>query len=756
MPDAHPNVAMPSPAGQLTKVLAGLRHTFVVADATLPDCPLVYASEGFLSMTGYSADEVLGHNCRFLQGEGTDPKEVTTIRDACQNGKQASVRLLNYRRDGTPFWNLLTVTPIRGEDGKLSKIVGVQVDVTSKTEGKAFADAKGVPLLVKYDTRLRQTQARDVVEDVSGAVEDAERQAAAQRNAKRMTAPKSFPRVAMDLATTVERIQQNFTISDPSLPDCPIVFASDSFLELTQYPRHEVLGRNCRFLQGEGTDKQAVSDLRHAVKNGEETTVRILNYKKNGQPFWNMLTVAPMADADGATRFFIGVQVDVTAPGGVQQPLPQGAMAPSEAAATTPDAPHRPPEGASAIAEALKKLGPGWQSDPWKVVFTGVLAFKPHSTGTGQAALLEAQQAANGTLALSQFRRLKQLGAGDVGLVDLVQLSNGTDKYAMKTLEKQEMMDRNKVMRVLTEERILNAVDHPFLASLYATIQTPTHLHFIMEFCEGGELYGYLTAQPHKRLKESHMRFYAAEVLIALQQLHLLGFVYRDLKPENILLHSSGHVLLTDFDLSYVTAGTTPRLEKLRGAHRNARPASAGEQRVSLGEDVGVVVAEPDARANSFVGTEEYLAPEVINGSGHSASVDWWTLGIFMYELVYGFTPFRGSKRNTTFENILKRPIAFPPKRTVSPACQDVISGLLTRDPTARLGAKGGAEEIKAHPFFRGINWGLIRHAQPPYLPSKNTTNSPAAVAASAVRRSMERMSMSRRGPPGNAGFSDF
>ena len=83
-----------------------------------------------------------------------------------------------------------------------------------------------------------------------------------------------------------------------------------------------------------------------------------------------------------------------------------------------------------------------------------------------------------------------------------------------------------------------------------------------------------------------------------------------------------------------------------------------------------MVVAEPDARANSFVGTEEYLAPEVINGSGHSASVDWWTLGIFMYELVYGFTPFRGSKRNTTFENILKRPIAFPPKRTVSPACQ--------------------------------------------------------------------------------------
>ncbi|KAK9865513.1 hypothetical protein WJX84_001549 [Apatococcus fuscideae] len=749
MTDVLQDTALPSPAGQLTKVLAGLRHTFVVADATLPDCPLVYASEGFLAMTGYSAEEVLGHNCRFLQGEGTDPKEVSTIRAAVQNGKQASVRLLNYRRDGAPFWNLLTVTPIRGEDGKVSKYVGVQVDVTSKTEGKAFADAKGVPLLVKYDTRLRQAHARDVTEDVSEAVEDVERQAAVARNAKRMTAPKTFPRVAMDLATTVERIQQNFTISDPSLPDCPIVFASDSFLELTQYPRHEVLGRNCRFLQGKGTDKQAVSDLRHAVQTGEETTVRILNYKKNGKPFWNMLTIAPMADADGATRFYIGVQVDVTAPGGVQAPLPQGAMPPSEAAATsTEPKAQRPPEGASAIAQALKKLGPGWQQDPWKVVHTGVLASKPHTTGASKSAqLTAAQEAGGGRLALSQFRRLKQLGAGDVGLVDLVQLSDADAKFAMKTLEKQEMMDRNKVMRVLTEERILCAVDHPFLASLYATIQTPTHLHFIMEYCEGGELYGYLTSQPHKRLKESHMRFYAAEVLLALQQLHLLGFVYRDLKPENILLHQSGHILLTDFDLSYVTAGTKPKLEPLPGSQRAQSRQPGGHGRYHPTEEM-VVVAEPDARANSFVGTEEYLAPEVINGSGHSASVDWWTLGIFMYELVYGFTPFRGSKRNTTFENILKRPIAFPPKLAVSPACQDVISQLLIRDPSKRLGAKAGAEEIKAHPFFRSINWGLIRHAQPPYLPRdrSSTSSAPTAVPAKKVPSQI----------PANAGFPDF
>jgi PAS domain len=191
---------------------------------------------------------------------------------------------------------------------------------------------------------------------------------------KKMTAPKAFPRVAMDLATTVERIQQNFVIADPHLPDCPIVFASDGFLELTEYSREEILGRNCRFLQvrppetagshlaltdrvadppavqaavqsahekdmhcckpvrathpghwplssawassgpaaveqGQDTDPDAVAEIRDAVRNGSEASVRLLNYKKSGKPFWNMFTLAPMADVDGNLRFIIGVQV---------------------------------------------------------------------------------------------------------------------------------------------------------------------------------------------------------------------------------------------------------------------------------------------------------------------------------------------------------------------------------------------------------------------------------------------------------------
>ena len=394
-------------------------------------------------MTGYTAEEVLGHNCRFLQGEGTDPKEVAVIREAVRRGEGCSVRLLNYRRDGTPFWNLLTMTPIKTEDGRVSKYVGVQVDVTSRTEGAAFADAAGVPLLVKYDQRLRDGVAAVAVEDVTQAVEAAEEDGSTAKPAERGPAAvgrgtKSFPRVALDLATTVERVQQNFCISDPGLPGCPIVFASDGFLELTGYGRYEVLGRNCRFLQGPATDPETVAELRSAVAERRECAVRILNYKKDGTPFWNMLTLAAMRDADGEARFLIGVQVDVTA-----APAPAEAEAASAAAAAAaaggegagaavvPPAPAIPQARLSAAAAqvataAAAQLAAGWGAvDPWAAVSAGVLKAAPHAGAAGAAAaaaLAEAAAAApGGNLSLACFRRVRQLGTGDVGLVDLVE-----------------------------------------------------------------------------------------------------------------------------------------------------------------------------------------------------------------------------------------------------------------------------------------------------------------------------------------------
>uniref|UniRef100_A0A126X3J4 non-specific serine/threonine protein kinase n=2 Tax=Chlamydomonadaceae TaxID=3051 RepID=A0A126X3J4_9CHLO len=739
-PSAPGGVPIPAPASQLTKVLAGLRHTFVVADATLPDCPLVYASDGFYAMTGYGPDEVLGHNCRFLQGEGTDPKEVAKLRHSVRNGEPVSVRLLNYRKDGTPFWNLLTMTPIKTPDGRVTKFVGVQVDVTSKTEGKSQYDKTGVPLLVKYDARLRDNVAKKIVQEVNSTVETVE--VGGPEAKPKMSAPKAFPRVAIDLATTVERIQQNFVITDPTLPDSPIVFASDSFLELTEYAREEVLGRNCRFLQGPGTDPNTVAQIREAIRTGSELTVRILNYTKSGRPFWNMFTLAPMSDQNGMARFYIGVQVDVTATMGSQvagAPAGPGAgaVAPGKDAAAMPVWDKTPSmevanaakgtQAASLISSALS--GMQWGANPWANISGTVMRKKPHKQEDKAYQALMQQQQKDGKLKLMHFRRVKQLGAGDVGLVDLVQLQGSDFKFAMKTLDKFEMQERNKVARVLTEEAILSAVDHPFLATLYCTIQTDTHLHFVMEYCDGGELYGLLNSQPKKRLKEAHVRFYAAEVLLALQYLHLLGNVYRDLKPENILLHHTGHVLLTDFDLSFSKGVTKPRVErhvvpKKKATKGSGAAGATAAQQAYNPADEFLMIAEPEARANSFVGTEEYLAPEIINATGHSAGVDWWSFGILIYELVYGVTPFRGARRDETFENIIKAPLRFPSKPVVSEACIDLVTQLLIKDPAKRLGAKAGAEEIKQHAFFRGINWALLRNETPPYVPRRNKPNS--------------------------------
>lgn len=679
---------------------------------------------------------------RFLQGEGTDPKSVEQLRTAIREGKSITIRLLNYRKDGTPFWNLLTMTPIKDESGRVVKFVGVQVDVTASTEGHSINDQNAnFPMLINYDDRLKENVAKPIVDDVLHAVQrdDGKEPKRLSRNADGPGSPRALPRVALDLATTVERIQSNFVIADPTLPDCPIVFASDPFLHLSGYRREEVLGRNCRFLQGPDTDRDTVNELRKAISEGREITVRLLNYRKDGKPFWNMLTVAPIRDVTGHPRFLVGVQVDVTAQPTVEEAAPVGMTA------------------ASAVGAAMRTMD--WVGvDPWAGFPSGLAKPKPHHAGDPAAAALAAIVAKEGKLRLRQFHRLRQLGSGDVGMVDLVSLGGGLGpRYALKSLEKREMVERNKVGRVRTEERILASIDHPFLATCYAQMQTDSHLHFVLEYCSGGELYGLLNAQPGKRLPEEAVRFYAAEVLLALQYLHLQGFVYRDLKPENILLHASGHIKLTDFDLSYCQGKTTPKL--VPNPKQNALPvtdsaaannvaaveAPAGQQNKEQSQGKGgaaaagaaapkqpvkkdpppfLLAANPEGRANSFVGTEEYLAPEVISGAGHDSMVDWWSFGILIYELLYGITPFRGSRRDATFENVLKRQLGFPAAPKVSPEAQDLMKKLLEKSPNERLGVTAGADEIKQHPWFTSIDWALIRNQVPPYIPGRRSTSS--------------------------------
>lgn len=306
---------------------------------------------------------------------------------------------------------------------------------------------------------------------------------------------------------------------------------------------------------------------------------------------------------------------------------------------------------------------------------------------------------------VTAFEKIKLLGRGDVGKVYLVKEKSTKKLYAMKVLNKKEMIERNKIKRALLEQEILATSNHPFIVTLYHSFQSEDYLYLCIEYCMGGEFFRALQTRKSKCIPESDARFYASEVIALLEYLHLMGFIYRDLKPENILLHASGHIMLSDFDLSKRTDNIR-RPEIVQNLSNNG----------VMGLDTKACI--DGFRTNSFVGTEEYIAPEVIRGKGHTSAVDWWTLGIFIYEMLFGTTPFKGSTRNQTFANILKKDVGFDSSiQSISSNCKSVIRKLLIKDELKRLGSKSGATDIKQHAFFKNVQWALLRNQKPPMIP---------------------------------------
>ncbi|XAR53887.1 Non-specific serine/threonine protein kinase [Bertholletia excelsa] len=409
---------------------------------------------------------------------------------------------------------------------------------------------------------------------------------------------------------------------------------------------------------------------------------------------------------------------------------------------------------------------------------------KPHKANDlrWEAIQVVRASAKDGVLGLSHFRLLKRLGCGDIGSVYLAELSGTKCYFAMKVMDKASLASRKKLLRAQTEREILQSLDHPFLPTLYTHFETDKFSCLVMEFCPGGDLHTLRQRQPGKHFTEQAVKFYVAEVLLALEYLHMLGIVYRDLKPENVLVRDDGHIMLSDFDLSLRCAVSptlikssaleseplrknpvycvqpvciepsciqpscvvpttcfTPRLFSSKSKKERKPKNEIGNQVSPLPE----LIAEPtSARSMSFVGTHEYLAPEIIKGEGHGSAVDWWTLGIFLYELLFGKTPFKGSGNRATLFNVVGQPLRFPESPVVSFSARDLIRGLLVKEPQHRLAYKKGATDIKQHPFFEGVNWALIRCATPPDIPKPvdferipappASTNEKKAVAASA------------------------
>ncbi|XP_030450083.2 serine/threonine-protein kinase D6PK [Syzygium oleosum] len=376
--------------------------------------------------------------------------------------------------------------------------------------------------------------------------------------------------------------------------------------------------------------------------------------------------------------------------------------------------------------------------------FSSIMS-RPHKARDRRWKAIQAAKSRHGLLGLEHFRMLKKLGCGDIGSVYLSELIDDGNYFAMKVMDKPTLTSRKKLARAHTEREILQSLDHPFLPTLYAHFETEKFSCLVLEFCPGGDLHTLRQRQPGKYFLERAARFYAAEVLLALEYLHMLGIIYRDLKPENVLVLEDGHIMLVDFDLS-LRCSVSPILVKssnpiskagsstscvqpscfaplifFRKLKKEKKPKQKKEsfhQENVLPE----LVAEPtEARSMSFVGTHEYLAPEIIKGEGHGSAVDWWTFGIFLYELMFGRTPFKGAGNGSTLLNIIGQHLKFPESPSVSLAARDLIRSLLLKDPKNRLAYSRGAAEVKQHQFFRSINWALIRCASPPLVPKQAT-----------------------------------
>uniref|UniRef100_A0A8C7Y4K5 non-specific serine/threonine protein kinase n=1 Tax=Oryzias sinensis TaxID=183150 RepID=A0A8C7Y4K5_9TELE len=282
----------------------------------------------------------------------------------------------------------------------------------------------------------------------------------------------------------------------------------------------------------------------------------------------------------------------------------------------------------------------------------------------------------------SQFQLLKVLGQGSYGKVFLVRKIRGADRgqlYAMKVLKKATLKVRDRV-RSKMERDILAEVNHPFIVKLHYAFQTEGKLYLILDFLRGGDLFTRLSKEV--MFTEEDVKFYLAELALALDHLHSLGIIYRDLKPENILLDEEGHIKITDFGLSKEAI-------------------------------------DHDKRAYSFCGTIEYMAPEVVNRRGHTQSADWWSFGVLMFEMLTGSLPFQGKDRKETMALILKAKLGMP--QFLSPEVQSLLRALFKRNPTNRLGAgPDGVEEIKRHRFFASIDWKKLyrKEVRPPFKPS--------------------------------------
>ncbi|EFA81817.1 cAMP-dependent protein kinase [Heterostelium album PN500] len=277
---------------------------------------------------------------------------------------------------------------------------------------------------------------------------------------------------------------------------------------------------------------------------------------------------------------------------------------------------------------------------------------------------------------LKEFKQIRVIGTGTFGRVYLVQNIIDHQFYAMKCLNKSDVVKLKQVEHLNSEKSILASIHHPFIVNLYQSFQDEKKIYLLFEYVAGGEVFTHLRRAT--KFNNNMAKFYAAEIILALEYLHRHNIVYRDLKPENLLLDNQGHIKITDF-------GFAKRVED---------------------------------RTFTLCGTPEYLAPEIIQSKGHGKAVDWWALGILIFEMLAGYPPFYDDDTFVIYDKILAARITFPSHFDLD--AKDLVKRLLTADRTRRLGAlKDGAQDVKNHKWFADIDWNKLynRKINGPFIP---------------------------------------
>lgn len=311
---------------------------------------------------------------------------------------------------------------------------------------------------------------------------------------------------------------------------------------------------------------------------------------------------------------------------------------------------------------------------------------------------------------IDDFEIIKPISRGAYGKVFLARKRITGDLFAIKVLKKLDMIRKNDIERILAERNILITVRNPFVVRFFYSFTCRDNLYLVMEYLNGGDLYSLL--RKLGCLEEHVARVYIAELVLALEYLHSLGIIHRDLKPDNILIARDGHIKLTDFGLSKI--GLINSSIDLSGSETSGSTLLDDENQRRLLEHAH----ERGLRSrSSAVGTPDYLAPEILLGTAHGYAADWWSVGIILFELITGIPPFTARLPEMIFDNILNRKIPWPHvPDDMSHEAKDLIDRFLTQDPDLRLGANG-ASEVKAHPFFKEINWDNLSLQKAAFVP---------------------------------------